>query len=133
MGAVPVAGCFFFNDTATTEIYTLSLHDALPISCAHDKLISAHGLPNTRRLEGKPLQKAHRQRTFPSRKGQAHRHPRTTNRFHTEPGTVQQSLPAVKRVEMKMRTVEKASLVLRETAHQHIPAKIEMAAIGKRS
>ena len=26
--------CFFFNDTATTEIYTLSLHDALPI-CRH--------------------------------------------------------------------------------------------------
>src|SRR5438552_14777526 len=25
---------FFFNDTATTEIYTLSLHDALPISCS---------------------------------------------------------------------------------------------------
>src|SRR5260370_35776032 len=27
---------FFFNDTATTEIYTLSLHDALPISQQHD-------------------------------------------------------------------------------------------------
>src|SRR5258708_26177714 len=27
-----VALYFFFNDTATTEIYTLSLHDALPIS-----------------------------------------------------------------------------------------------------
>src|SRR5690242_20848056 len=26
---------FFFNDTATTAIYTLSLHDALPI-CSHD-------------------------------------------------------------------------------------------------
>src|SRR6266536_1824267 len=26
---------FFFNDTATTEIYTLSLHDALPICRAH--------------------------------------------------------------------------------------------------
>src|SRR2546430_13195529 len=25
---------FFFNDTATTEIYTLSLHDALPICCS---------------------------------------------------------------------------------------------------
>src|SRR3712207_8403659 len=25
---------FFFNDTATTEIYTLSLHDALPIWCS---------------------------------------------------------------------------------------------------
>src|SRR2546430_14404473 len=28
---------FFFNDTATTEIYTLSLHDALPISCRQRK------------------------------------------------------------------------------------------------
>src|SRR5258708_29417045 len=27
---------FFFNDTATTEIYTLSLHDALPISYAFE-------------------------------------------------------------------------------------------------
>src|SRR2546426_12424649 len=26
---------FFFNDTATTEIYTLSLHDALPICADH--------------------------------------------------------------------------------------------------
>src|SRR2546430_7317904 len=26
---------FFFNDTATTEIYTLSLHDALPISFSY--------------------------------------------------------------------------------------------------
>src|SRR5260370_18080944 len=33
-------GCFrffFFNDTATTEIYTLSLHDALPISIEQAK------------------------------------------------------------------------------------------------
>src|SRR3712207_7128987 len=30
--------CFFFNDTATTEIYTLSLHDALPISAHPDTL-----------------------------------------------------------------------------------------------
>src|SRR2546426_5029391 len=29
--------CFFFNDTATTEIYTLSLHDALPI-CGSGRL-----------------------------------------------------------------------------------------------
>src|SRR5436309_7360814 len=32
---------FFFNDTATTEIYTLSLHDALPI---FDKLAHPRGL-----------------------------------------------------------------------------------------
>src|SRR5476651_704091 len=30
-GQFSFAGNFFFNDTATTEIYTLSLHDALPI------------------------------------------------------------------------------------------------------
>src|SRR2546423_11006264 len=29
--ALSVSFVFFFNDTATTEIYTLSLHDALPI------------------------------------------------------------------------------------------------------
>jgi len=29
---------FFFHDTATTEIYTLSLHDALPISRMSPKL-----------------------------------------------------------------------------------------------
>src|SRR3989449_11486136 len=29
---------FFFNDTATTEIYTLSLHDALPISPSDDRV-----------------------------------------------------------------------------------------------
>src|SRR3712207_8797632 len=34
---------FFFNDTATTEIYTLSLHDALPIYC----LKSAGGHPDS--------------------------------------------------------------------------------------
>src|SRR3712207_8397109 len=28
---------FFFNDTATTEIYTLSLHDALPIFSTHTR------------------------------------------------------------------------------------------------
>src|SRR2546426_1873627 len=33
---------FFFNDTATTEIYTLSLHDALPI-------LSRHGIRRERR------------------------------------------------------------------------------------
>src|SRR6185312_17479166 len=36
-GTVSILILFFFNDTATTEIYTLSLHDALPIFLArHD-------------------------------------------------------------------------------------------------
>src|SRR3712207_7704833 len=36
---------FFFNDTATTEIYTLSLHDALPISLIFSRSIHRAGLP----------------------------------------------------------------------------------------
>src|SRR2546430_14666564 len=32
-----ISNFFFFNDTATTEIYTLSLHDALPISREPDR------------------------------------------------------------------------------------------------
>src|SRR3989454_6993571 len=42
---------FFFNDTATTEIYTLSLHDALPISlgvCLHKQLSGGRGIPLAR-------------------------------------------------------------------------------------
>src|SRR5260221_8486044 len=41
---------FFFNDTATTEIYTLSLHDALPISWYSIKLsgvLGAFGNPTS--------------------------------------------------------------------------------------
>src|SRR5260370_25067784 len=35
-----ISRSFFFNDTATTEIYTLSLHDALPISSGLSQLAS---------------------------------------------------------------------------------------------
>src|SRR5256885_14864753 len=38
----PISLFFFFNDTATTEIYTLSLHDALPIcKKVHDDPVDA--------------------------------------------------------------------------------------------
>src|SRR5256885_15604196 len=37
---LPIFFFFFFNDTATTEIYTLSLHDALPISTCPGVLAS---------------------------------------------------------------------------------------------
>src|SRR5260370_28588138 len=42
---------FFFNDTATTEIYTLSLHDALPIYPLAQRL-SIHPFPRQMRLCG---------------------------------------------------------------------------------
>src|SRR2546427_6963537 len=40
---------FFFNDTATTEIYTLSLLDALPISRDHARRGAGHLRPPRRR------------------------------------------------------------------------------------
>src|SRR2546426_6782247 len=39
---------FFFNDTATTEIYTLSLHDALPISLGEIKALQYIELSHNR-------------------------------------------------------------------------------------
>src|SRR2546430_4695880 len=43
---------FFFNDTATTEIYTLSLHDALPIFDVLGRVRGhpVHGVPRGRRI-----------------------------------------------------------------------------------
>src|SRR2546429_9840583 len=56
---------FFFNDTATTEIYTLSLHDALPISqaCrswpAHRRAPRAEFPPRPRRQLSPHWQRPH--------------------------------------------------------------------------
>src|SRR5687767_15924055 len=55
--------CFFYNDTATTEIYTLSLHDALPISdhCCFGPartattLRACHHLLDSRQMLGQAL------------------------------------------------------------------------------
>src|SRR2546430_16881794 len=58
---------FFFNDTATTEIYTLSLHDALPISerdigiAELDQLIDPEeGLGRGAQVEREELRERHR-------------------------------------------------------------------------
>src|SRR2546427_8338565 len=63
---------FFFNDTATTEIYTLSLHDALPISVPrhgtpHRKPELAVGVSGDRREQ--PLGPARRGRGAPHGRG----------------------------------------------------------------
>src|SRR2546421_3725227 len=60
---------FFFNDTATTEIYTLSLHDALPISLTSSTL-PAFTTPHTRGRAGKLERTRHRPRS--SRRSEEH-------------------------------------------------------------
>src|SRR2546422_1443630 len=64
---------FFFNDTATTEIYTLSLHDALPISVDSGTIIPGAsgvspgskprprtmGIPTTEKYSGETRSEEH--------------------------------------------------------------------------
>src|SRR2546430_9451449 len=61
---------FFFNDTATTEIYTLSLHDALPIcqqSARSPRHLSSSGSPRYRTAPCPSAQKASRAGSPPQR------------------------------------------------------------------
>src|SRR2546422_3080263 len=44
---------FFFNDTATTEIYTLSLHDALPISSREGRWSAATHFARTQSVSSR--------------------------------------------------------------------------------
>src|SRR5262245_65345249 len=46
---------FFFNDTATTEIYTLSLHDALPICDLLVRKRARLRAPNIQRADRRPF------------------------------------------------------------------------------
>src|SRR3712207_8831999 len=60
---------FFFNDTATTEIYTLSLHDALPIyprPCCGRRPVAGGGAVD-------PLNRTRRRRRLPLRRRRVRR------------------------------------------------------------
>src|SRR3712207_8119219 len=67
---------FFFNDTATTEIYTLSLHDALPI-CHR-----APG-PQERGRGRQPARAEARHRARGPERGREHRQPVERSEEHT--------------------------------------------------
>src|SRR3712207_7550445 len=71
---------FFFNDTATTEIYTLSLHDALPISPDRRRPARrARAGPRPRRTAREPA----RPRTRRGRRGRTRRTGRPRDRKST--------------------------------------------------
>src|ERR1017187_3322053 len=54
--AAPAEFLFFFNDTAPTEIYTLSLYDALPISARHHWAVEWHRRSGLRSGGERPLE-----------------------------------------------------------------------------
>src|SRR5690348_18224065 len=106
---------FFFNDTATTEIYTLSLHDALPIYC-----ISFH------RGDGKDIQRAkHIQEILakpqhPNPAGQAKLINESSDRLRSEEHTSELQSP----VHLVCRLLlEKKNVIVTATPALHMEAK----------
>src|SRR5258708_16330656 len=63
---------FFFNDTATTEIYTLSLHDALPI-LSSGRRSPRTGLTSTSTYRRQPSHVEARSLSFSSSRKRSHR------------------------------------------------------------
>src|SRR3712207_6975558 len=100
---------FFFNDTATTEIYTLSLHDALPICEARriggDGGRRARPLPHRR--QERPLPQPALGRAAAARRRRARRHPRPAPRSeeHTSELQSRQYLVCRLLLEKKKRLV----------------------------
>src|SRR3712207_9208409 len=87
---------FFFNDTATTEIYTLSLHDALPIFQVDLVGVLARGgvgSPHDSRL-GRVL--SHRRRREPCR-GQQHRADRKSTRLNSSHANISYAVFCLKK------------------------------------
>src|SRR2546428_10196047 len=70
---------FFFNDTATTEIYTLSLHDALPISGR-----GRRGRPRRRRRVRRARRRGGGRRALPPRRAAAQPRPQPGRRRSEE-------------------------------------------------
>src|SRR2546427_7976603 len=88
---------FFFNDTATTEIYTLSLHDALPICIA------------SRRLSPTPIARstANGPRACPLSTTACARHGSSRSEEHTSELQSQSNLVCRLLLEKKKRDVER--------------------------
>src|SRR5260370_26826760 len=63
---------FFFNDTATTEIYTLSLHDALPISGRDSARCRACGHPRPPRSQRRWTRPRRSPRSGPTPRSEEH-------------------------------------------------------------
>src|SRR5256885_13310832 len=105
---VEVYVIFFFNDTATTEIYTLSLHDALPI-CGN---IGAEGC-RFRRHAGRGAR--HARRHTLGHHGRGHDGPRRSEEHTSElqsPCNIVCRLLLEKKSEIKLKSIVKRRLIV---------------------
>src|SRR2546430_13223846 len=91
---------FFFNDTATTEIYTLSLHDALPISNSFS--------------DKSPISRAS---STPSRKARAPRSEEHTSELQSQSNLVCRLL--LEKKKKKKQSMMKTAQILQDNAIVH--------------
>src|SRR2546430_13776824 len=91
---------FFFNDTATTEIYTLSLHDALPIYHAGAHLgrdRGADAVPSVRRVRAAV--------------GDVHLRDRKSTRLNSSHSQISYAVFCLKKKKKKKERVQLAAIV----------------------
>src|SRR3712207_7867058 len=101
--------CFFFNDTATTEIYTLSLHDALPI-CHRihqdSEVKDSHGSGRTRtqlsESRKRPLVVAHDARSQADRHHVLHHGDRKSTRLNSSHANISYAVFCLKKKKTKL-------------------------------
>src|SRR2546430_5231359 len=91
---------FFFNDTATTEIYTLSLHDALPIFPA-DSCLKSASTEAWNRLFWVDLR--HNPCVFPWQSRNAGREDRKSTRLNSSHSQISYAVFCLKKKKMKMK------------------------------
>src|SRR5690554_7638129 len=96
---------FFFNDTATTEIYTLSLHDALPISMLADiDMAVMPSRPPPMSRDQSPLRGSTLVTSAPWRRSEEH-----TSELQSRPHLVCRLLLEKKKKRAKYSTISSAS------------------------
>src|SRR5690349_23505602 len=102
---------FFFNDTATTEIYTLSLHDALPIY--GDRKSQAHG--GARQGRRHPARLHHPPGPGPQRGGRSEEH---TSELQSRRDLVCRLLLEKKKKNMKGKKIKKMYKCITDEEHK---------------
>src|SRR3712207_7010463 len=94
---------FFFNDTATTEIYTLSLHDALPIWVA-ERRGGRGGQEAVRPLRRLPLLPAEHPDPLPLRARRALRRDRKSTRLNSSHANISYAVFCLKKKNLRSFT-----------------------------
>ena len=104
----------------------------LSLTSHHYKLIREEPHPQSCHFVRQALNGSHGRASLPSRVCQAHWSSGRRDLLHLETCLVEQPPPSIPGVKPDVGAVEQATVVRRKPAHQHVQAKVGVAAIGKR-